>query len=30
VPPPSDTIAKALADLTQQMVSLFACLEALR
>ena len=29
VPPPPNTIAKALADLTQQMVSLFACLEAL-
>jgi hypothetical protein len=29
VPPPPDTIAKALADLTQQMASLFTCLEAL-
>jgi hypothetical protein len=29
VPPLPNTIAKALADLTQQMASLFACLEAL-
>ena len=29
VPPPPNTIAKALADLTQQKASLFVCLEAL-